>query len=153
MGRLFDAVASVLGVRHSVSYEAQAAIELEALSRGVTPDRAYQFGFLNEDPVRIVAAPVWHEILEDLRMGVAPARISACFHGGVAEMVREICGRVRKATGVAHIGLTGGVFQNVLLLEHCRRALEADGFRVHAHRVVPPNDGGLALGQAWLGRR
>lgn len=153
MGRLFDAVASVLGVRHSVSYEAQAAIELEALSRGVTPDRAYQFGFLDEDPVRIVAGPVWHEILEDLRMGVAPARISARFHGGVAEMVREICRRVREATGVAHIGLTGGVFQNVLLLEHCRGALEADGFRVYAHRVVPPNDGGLALGQAWLGRR
>jgi hydrogenase maturation protein HypF len=79
--------------------------------------------------------------------------MAARFHAGVAEMVRETSERMHAAQGVRRVGLTGGVFQNVLLLELCRQALEGAGFTVFVHRVVPPNDGGIALGQAWLARR
>jgi hydrogenase maturation protein HypF len=152
MGRLFDAVAAVLGVRHTVSYEAQAAIELEALCRGAVADRGYRFAMEGEDPIRIGAGPMWHEMLADRRRGVESPQIAARFHAGVAEMVRETSERIRKARGVRRVGLTGGVFQNVLLLGLCQDALERAGFTVFTHRVVPPNDGGIALGQAWLAR-
>jgi hydrogenase maturation protein HypF len=152
MGRLFDAVAAVLGVRHTVSYEAQAAMELEALCRGTAADRGYRFAMQGEDPIRIGAGPLWAELLADRHRGMEGRQMAARFHAGVAEMVRETAERMREGRGVGRVGLTGGVFQNVLLLELCQQAMERAGFTVFTHRVVPPNDGGIALGQAWLAR-
>jgi hydrogenase maturation protein HypF len=146
MGRLFDAVASLLGVRHRIDYEGQAAIELEALAESagapagpplplaVRADRVI-------DPTAMVRG-----LVAALRAGTGPAVLAAAFHEAVADAVATVVARV--AGGVRLVGLTGGVFQNVLLLRACRNRLRGAGFEVLTHHTVPPNDGGLALGQA-----
>jgi hydrogenase maturation protein HypF len=148
MGRLFDAVASLLGVRHRIDYEGQAAIELEVLadSAGALPagPPALRLDVTADaviDPVGMVRA-----LVSSLRAGVAPAVLAAQFHRAVVTAVAEVVGTV--AGDVRVVGLTGGVFQNVLLLRACRHELQRAGFEVLTHRIVPPNDGGLALGQA-----
>lgn len=152
MGRLFDAVASVLHIREEVSYEAQAAIELEALCRNVEPDTAYSFGVLNGPPEIVDPTPMWLQLVADMQDGVDEAQVAARFHAGVAAMVRDVAMRARQNAGVHTVGLSGGVFQNGVLLDGTLTLLESAGFRVHTHKVVPPNDGGIALGQAWLAR-
>jgi hydrogenase maturation protein HypF len=149
MGRLFDAVASLLGVRHRIDYEGQAAIELEVLAdladtadEPATPTLVLAVradGVI--DPTPMVAAMV-----ANLRAGVNAAVLAAAFHQAVAVAVGEVVDRV--AGAVRLVGLTGGVFQNVRLLRVCRERLQQNGFEVLTHRTVPPNDGGLALGQA-----
>lgn len=153
MGRLFDAVAAVLGIRPTVNYEGQAAIELEALCRGTAVSGGYAFESLAGQPLVLNPAPLWQELLRDLANGVGNPRIAARFHAGVARMVADVCVELRKSNGVNRVGLSGGVFQNVLLLGLCQKALEDAGFAVFTHSTVPPNDGGIALGQAWLARR
>ncbi|GAA2547073.1 carbamoyltransferase HypF [Pseudonocardia hydrocarbonoxydans] len=138
VGRLFDAVASLLGVRHTVTHEGQAAMELEALAAGDGP--ALRLG-ADLDP-----APVLAGLVEGLRAGVPVAALASAFHEALAAAVAEVVARV--CGGVGLVGLTGGAFQNVLLLRLTRRRLQDAGFTVLVHRVVPPNDGGLALGQA-----
>jgi len=151
MGRLFDAVSSLLGVRHIASYEAQAAMELEHLADahmlhgGITEGvRPYRF-----DPVgdEIDAAPVLRAMIDDLRGGGAAGPIAAGFHLAVAELIADTADRLRDETGIERIALSGGVFQNVLLLRLTRAALAARQLQVLTHSLVPPNDGGLALGQ------
>jgi hydrogenase maturation protein HypF len=148
MGRLFDAVASLLGVRQRIDYEGQAAIELEALadSVGDTGGPALRLAVRIDgviDPAGMLRAMV-----SALRAGVQPAVLAAEFHQAVAVTVTEA---VRKAAGpIRLVGLTGGVFQNVLLLRGCRQRLQQAGFEVLIHHTVPPNDGGLALGQAAI---
>ncbi len=155
MGRLFDAVASAIGVRHVATYEAQAAIELEAmadLSEGI----GYPFDLAGDDPIRIDPAPMWRALVADLLAGVLPARIAGRFHRGVAAVVVALAERLRARDGLKTAALSGGVFQNVTLLGLCVRPLRTAGFDVLLHRQVPPNDGGLALGQiaiAAAGRR
>ncbi len=153
MGRLFDAVASLVGARHDISYEAEAALNLETLAaRGDMPTR-YAFGVVGGAlPLRIDWRPVIAAIAADVLAGVSPARIAAGFHAAVAAMTVEVSGRLRQAGAGDTVGLTGGVFQNAVLTERAAAGLAAAGFRVVLHRVVPPNDGGLALGQAVLGR-
>ena len=167
MGRLFDAVASLLGIRHTVTYEAQAALELEDLAADVrasdvrasdvraldvllapgevTKDR-YRFGL--DDGSVIDPSPVWAALVADLRAGVATRVAAAAFHDAVAEVVAEAATIVRDRTGSTVVGLTGGVFQNAVLVSATRSRLVERGFRVLTHTLVPPNDGGLALGQA-----
>jgi hydrogenase maturation protein HypF len=155
MGRLFDAVSSLLGVRHTASYEAQAAMELEHLADeeagGRTGEGAlsacagpYRFAVSGEE---IDAAPMLRAIVDDMRRGCPTGPIAASFHLAVAELIADTADRLRDATGIERVALSGGVFQNVLLLRLARAALEARGLRVLTHRLVPPNDGGLALGQ------
>lgn len=144
MGRLFDAVASLLGVRHAVTYEGQAAIELEALAAGHPPSPSRGFAAVGEgvfDP-----APVLGDLVAGLRQGIPSAELAAAFHVAVADAVAEVVAQV--AGPVRTAGLTGGVFQNVLLLRLTRDRLRMRGFEVLTHRVVPSNDGGIALGQA-----
>ena len=146
MGRLFDAVSSLLGLRHVATYEAQAALELEWCAQthvGAAP--RYRFGFSGGeiDPGAVLAGMV-----DDLGGDRPVAAIAAGFHGAVADLIAAVAGRLRDDTGITRVVLTGGVFQNVLLVELARRALDARGLRVLTHRLVPPNDGGLALGQA-----
>ncbi|WP_094287585.1 carbamoyltransferase HypF [Mycobacterium lehmannii] len=150
MGRLFDAVASILNVRHGVDYEGQAAIELEALAAcGLTArDSLSATGLriaVNPDGT-LDPAPMLAAIVAALREGISPADLAAGFHRAVATAVTDV---VCQAAGPIRLaGLTGGVFQNVLLAAECRRQLHDAGFTVLTHHTVPPNDGGLALGQA-----
>ncbi len=144
MGRLFDAVAALCGVRQWVNYEAQAAVELEALAEG--RETAY-YSFDIEGDV-ISARTLWQQLVADLRAGESPAVMAARFHGGVAQMTVEVCRRLRQATGSHEVALSGGVWQNMLLLALTVGLLQGEGFRVYLHRQVPANDGGLALGQA-----
>lgn len=149
VGRLFDAVASLLGVRHRIDYEGQAAIELEALaeSAGRQPGRhgpslplaVRADGVI--DPV-----PMVQTMVAALYAGTPRAVLAAAFHHAVAVAVADVVTRVAGTTRL--VGLTGGVFQNVLLLCACRDLLRRNGFEVLTHHTVPPNDGGLALGQA-----
>ena len=150
MGRLFDAVASLLGVRHAVDYEAQAAIELEGLARGInSSDGGSGYGFDCAADV-FDAASVIRAIVADLSAGVGTATIAARFHAGVARLVGELAGRTRADGGPDTVVLSGGVFQNVVLLRAARHALREQGFTVLVPTQLPPNDGGLALGQVLI---
>jgi len=146
MGRLFDAVAALAGVRQEVNYEAQAAIEFEsALDKNELG--AYLFEVKNEtvDPRPAIIA-----MLTDIRAGVPIPVLSARFHNGVADMVFQVCRQIRLETGLKEIALSGGVWQNMALLERAVRGLSENGFVVYVHHQVPTNDGGLALGQALV---
>jgi hydrogenase maturation protein HypF len=146
MGRLFDAVASLLGVRQRIDYEGQAAIELEALADAADDQAALP---LTVRPDGIIdPAPMVRAIVSGLRCGAHPATLALAFHRAVAVAVAEVVSQV--AGDVALVGLTGGVFQNVLLLRECHSRLQTKGFEVLTHQTVPPNDGGLALGQAAI---
>jgi hydrogenase maturation protein HypF len=155
MGRLFDAVSSLLGVRHTVDYEAEAAIELESLARSyggtVTP---YAFGLHSAAaPSAVVAdaAPVIRAVVDDVRRGVPAAEVAARFHAGVAALVVELCTHERERSGLDVVALGGGVFANTVLLDAGVRLLEERGFTVLRPRLLPPNDGGIALGQILVG--
>ena len=150
MGRLFDAVAALAGVRQTASYEAQAAIEFEALVDR-TEGRSYEFAIADTDN-RIVLdpGPVLEAIVDDLRDGTTAGVIAARFHTAVATVIVETAERIRSQTGIATVGLSGGVFQNVTVTHAAGIALDEKGFSVLTHRLVPPNDGGLALGQAVI---
>jgi len=146
MGRLFDAVASLLGIRHRIDYEAQAAIELEVLADS-TGEAVAPTLRLDVRPDGVIdPAGMLRTMVAALRAGVQPAVLAAGFHEAVAVAVAETVDLV--AGPVRLVGLTGGVFQNVLLLRACRQRLQQAGFEVLTHHTVPPNDGGLALGQA-----
>lgn len=151
MGRLFDAVSALIGVRQVVAYEAQAAIELEGLSRDVevgTTRYAFEVDTARS-PVVFDPAPVLRTAVDDLRSGVSAAVIGARFHRAVADLIVELA--VARAAPGQPVALSGGVFQNVLLLKTTLNALHAKGFNVVTHRRVPPNDGGIALGQLLVG--
>jgi hydrogenase maturation protein HypF len=151
MGRLFDAVASLLGVRHRIDYEGQAAIELEALAQPAFDNPA---GPAPSLPLTVRAdgvidpATMVQTMVSGLCAGTQTAVLAAAFHQAVADAVVKVVGQV--AGTVRLVGLTGGVFQNVLLLRACRKRLQLAGFEVLTHHTVPPNDGGLALGQAAI---
>jgi hydrogenase maturation protein HypF len=151
-GRLFDAVASLAGVRDSVSYEGQAAIELEWLATEVACDgAAYPFGLIDanaeSESLVIDARPLIHAVVEDVKAGVEARRMARRFHTTLVAIIAAVCERIRGATGLKDVVLSGGVFLNALLTQETCTRLERDGFRVLRHRLVPPNDGGLSLGQ------
>ncbi len=151
MGRLFDAVSSLIGVRHEVAYEAQSAIELEGLSRNADQNgTAYSFGVdASGFPALIDPGPVLAAIIGDQRAGTPAGVIGAKFHRAVADLVVDVAGM--EDTGGQPIALSGGVFQNALLLRLVVTGLRSKAFRVITHRHVPPNDGGIALGQLLVG--
>jgi hydrogenase maturation protein HypF len=188
-GRLFDAVAALLGVRDAINYEGQAAIELEqwadpaergAYRAAIEPGPADPasagdsgaggggaagplrvpgagplgvpgagpLGVRGAGPLRVRGADLVRAAAEDLLAGAGPAVIAARFHRGVAAAIVEVCTALRETSGLGTVALSGGVFQNVLLLGHVVDRLEESGFRVLTHARVPPNDGGISLGQA-----
>jgi hydrogenase maturation protein HypF len=140
-GRLFDAVAAIAGVRREINFEGQAAIELEAIADPACAER-YPFEIAGEE---LDFRPMIESIV---RGHEPPAVIAARFHHTLAAAIREMCVRVRAEAALNRVCLSGGTFQNMLLLGLTVRALEDSGFEVFLHRSVPPNDGGLALGQA-----
>jgi hydrogenase maturation protein HypF len=140
-------VAAILAVRDTVTYEGQAAIELEQLAHR-SPLAAYPAAVSDLAGLQIDGAALIRAVADDAAAGVDRARIAARFHGGLAASVVEVCRRVREdAAGLDTVALSGGVFQNVRLLEATGDALGAAGFEVLRHRQVPPNDGGISLGQ------
>ncbi|MHA7959223.1 carbamoyltransferase HypF [Streptomyces sp. L500] len=160
MGRLFDAVSSLAGVRHRAGYEAQAAVELEAYAaRGLADHgRPYAFaprgGRAAEDgPLLLDPAPVLRAVVADVRAGTPAEVVAARFHLAVADAVAAVCAVVRRRSGVGTVALTGGVFANAVLEEECARRLAGAGFTVVRHRRVPCGDGGLALGQLLVAAR
>lgn len=154
-GRLFDAVAALVGVPGSgrATYEGQAAIELELAAGGPT-DQVYPFRLrLGNDGLVIETRHMIGGIVEDLLDSRPASEVSAGFHRTMAEMVAAVCERLREERSVDAVALSGGTFQNMLLLTQTIRLLEERGFVVYRHRRVPANDGGISLGQAVLADR
>lgn len=150
-GRLFDAIASIIGLRHTVSFEGQAAMMLEAAAadawEGAEP---YAFAVAETAPAEVDLRPMVGEIVEEVRRGESPARMAARFHATLVAAIAEVCRRMRAALGLDRVCLSGGCFQNARLLEGAVQALRADGFAVYTQRAVPANDGGISLGQAAI---
>ena len=146
MGRLFDAVASLLGVCQEVTYEGQAAVELEQVARGGDP---VAMDFSMKDAV-LDPIPIVQSVVDGLCGGVPVADLAAGFHDAVIRATATAASACARAAGISTIGLTGGVFVNRLLREGLQNLLADNGFDVLTHRIVPCNDGGLALGQAVI---
>jgi hydrogenase maturation protein HypF len=147
MGRLFDAVSGLIGVRSLVNYEGQAAIELEALADRICVD-AYEFR-INDGNV-ISAHEVIRAAVVDLWSGTPAGTVAAKFHTGVARLILSLAEKIRAAHKLNRIALSGGVFQNLVLLSRVKPLLHASGFDVFTHSRVPANDGGISLGQAAI---
>ncbi|HKN42649.1 MAG TPA: hypothetical protein VJW23_01900, partial [Propionibacteriaceae bacterium] len=154
MGRLFDAVSSLAGVCHRIAYEAEAAMRFEGIARtviGQTPD-PYEFMISNDDEMIIAdPAPVIQAAAADVIDGTPSELIASRFHLAVAEMMIMIAERLRTATQINTVALSGGVFLNVLLTRLAADRFQDRGFRVLRHHLVPPSDAGIALGQLVIG--
>lgn len=145
-GRLFDAVASIAGLRQISHFEGQAAMELEFALHGIETNESYEFGFRvegSQEPMELDWGPMLRSIIGDVRDGVSVDRIAAKFHNTLVEMIVTVARRV----GEEKVVLTGGCFQNKYLTERAITRLSEEGFRVYWHQRIPPNDGGIALGQ------
>ncbi len=148
-GRLFDAVSSIVGLRHEVTFEGQAAIELEMIADpGI--ERAYPYEVTGDDPAQVDMRPMIQAILSDLSRAVAASEIAAAFHNTIGKLIVDVCQKVRQRDGLNRVCLSGGTFQNMFLLERAVRGLRQNGFDIFLHSKVPPNDGGIALGQAVI---
>lgn len=157
LGRLFDAIAALLGLRSEVQYEGQAAIELETLAVGasfMTPScqpssttPSITIPTKHDIPMILDVTPLIRAIVSDIQQRVPLPQIAARFHHALAELLAQTCLGIREQSGLNEVALSGGVFQNRLLLEQLHKRLEQMAFRVYLNRRVPPNDGGLSLGQ------
>ncbi|MBA3762562.1 MAG: carbamoyltransferase HypF, partial [Chthoniobacterales bacterium] len=143
-GRLFDAVAGLIGLRSRASFEGQAAMELEFTIQSRVED-AYSFALREESPFVLDWQPTIMEIIDNLRDGEARAIISAKFHNTLAEMIVAVAQKISQQKVV----LSGGCFQNRYLAERTIDRLSAEGFRPYWHQRIPPNDGGISLGQIF----
>jgi len=146
-GRLFDAVSALLGVRDTINYEGQAAIEMEQLADPAERG-AYRAGIEPGEPFRIKGADLVRQAAEDLARGTERAVIAARFQQGIVRLIEDGCATIRDRHGLGTVALSGGVFQNLTVLGEAVTRLEARGFRVLTHARVPCNDGGISLGQA-----
>ncbi len=150
LGRLFDAIAALIGLRNEVFYEGQAAIELEVLAwseHGTHAKEAYPFVIREQTPAILDVSPMIRAIVSDIQKGLSPLHIAHRFHRTIAELLAAAACEARERTGLHSVALSGGVFQNRLLLETLIAQLEEMDFQVYINRRVPPNDGGLSLGQ------
>ncbi|MDD2497704.1 MAG: carbamoyltransferase HypF, partial [Desulfitobacteriaceae bacterium] len=148
-GRLFDGVAALIGLKNKITYEGQAAVELEQL---ITPgeDDFYPFEISSSGQWEIDWRPLIRGVVDDLKNGISQGVIAAKFHNTVAQMCMKTCLLIREFYGINKVALSGGVFQNVYLVNEAEDLLIRERFRVLTHRRVPPNDGGLSLGQALV---
>jgi len=163
MGRLFDAISALVGIRGEIDYEGQAAVELEmtAHSSVITGELgetisfnnnvSYPYRIVGDKEIKIVCLrELLSAVIEDLHQGISKGRIAVKFHNTVAQMINEMCHLIADETGISQVALSGGVFQNRLLLRKAVSLLESSGFQVFTHRQVPCNDGGISLGQAVI---
>lgn len=149
-GRLFDGISSLLGICHQISYEGQAAIELEALA---DPDESGLYSLSISDDLIFQAGPMILEILTDLNQGCPIPAISARFHNTISQLVLEMAVKLKRIHHLNQVALSGGVWQNMSLLRNSYLRLQKAGFKIYIHKQVPANDGGLALGQAVIGQK
>jgi hydrogenase maturation protein HypF len=145
-GRLFDAVASLVGLRQEVNFEGQAAIELEAIAEDGVEER-YPYAVEGEE---LDFRPAIEAIMREVGAGVTQGRMAAKFHNTLAAATVEVCRRIEQESKLRRVCLSGGTFQNMRLLGLTVAGLRASGFEVFLHAQAPPNDGGLALGQAAI---
>jgi hydrogenase maturation protein HypF len=152
MGRLFDAVSALTGVRFVIEYEAQAAIDLEMLALDAEGETGqYPFSTIDNDGISVIKIhDLLTAIIDDLHSITAKAIIAARFHNTVAQMIAEVCQSISVKTGIKKAALSGGVFQNRLLVRKTIPRLESAGMEVYTHRQVPCNDGGISLGQVVI---
>ena len=151
-GRLFDAVSALAGVKEEIDYEAQAAIELEMLAPDeVFESESYPFSIVEHEGVRVVRlGELLSAIVKDVRNQTSASLISLKFHHTMAQIITDMCRLIMGETGITQVVLSGGVFQNRLLLKLASAALQREGFSVLTHHLVPCNDGGISLGQAVI---
>ena len=151
-GRLFDAIAALTGVRSVIDYDAQAAIELEMIVRNdVRETGVYPFSIDQQQRKQVVRlGELFEAIVIDVKDGTPPETISAKFHRTAAQLIAKVCTLVAQNRGIDQVALSGGVFQNRLLLRLVTAALRQEGFSVLTHRLVPCNDAGISLGQAVI---
>jgi len=150
-GRLFDAVAAIAGIRQQVTYEAQAAIELEMAIGNHESDDAYQFALLPEaDSLIISTRSMFESLVEDICRHWPVAEISRKFHNGLVNVFVQIAGKLRKATSFNRVCLSGGTFNNRYLTTRFTSQLQSEEFEVFTQNEVPAGDGGLSLGQAMV---
>lgn len=150
LGRLFDAVAALLGLHNEIIYEGQAAIELEVLALRASSSQGYPLALEDSAPDIVEVTPLIRAIVNDMQRGIPKAQVARRFHASIAELLATACLNAREQTGLNTVALSGGVFQNRLLLETLSTRLQALAFDVYTNRLVPPNDGGLSLGQAAI---
>ncbi len=150
-GRLFDAVSALLGFHGQATYEAQAAIQLEMMADHEDNGMSYPFSILHRDGAKLVQlSEVWRGILEDLRAQLPRSAIALKFHATIAQITTEMCRQIATESGLNRVALSGGCFQNRLLLTKTVDALYEAGLEVLTHSQVPCNDGGVSLGQATI---
>lgn len=156
MGRLFDAVSALLGICTETTYTGQPAVELEMAASLETTHggaRTSPYGLIVNTasrPWQIDPAPIIRGVVDDIRAGIGPGAIAARFHHTIAALIAEVCAMMSQETGLARVVLGGGVFQNAYLVELLKQMLLQRGLMPVLHSQVPPNDGGLALGQAVI---
>lgn len=146
MGRLFDAVSALIGVRQTATYEGQAAIELENICDPTVLD-AYSIPFENNT---VLIKPLLEQIIRDWTENIPQSTISTRFHNGLAHLSVELCKQIRNETSIKTVALSGGVWQNITLLTKTLALLRQEGFHPLIHRQVPANDGGISLGQVMI---
>ena len=147
-GRLFDAVSSLLGVRGKINYEGQAAIELEMLAEN-RQEKFYPFEIVEEGEKFVVdTLPLVRCVIEEKKRGVNTTVVATRFHWTVSHIILKVCQKIRGCFGLNKVALSGGVFQNILIVKQVHSLLTSSGFEVFLHSIVPPNDGGISLGQA-----
>lgn len=161
VGRLFDGVSALLGIRNKINYEGQAAIELEMISAS-NCEEAYDYTITQDSTsdnanfsqfsthYLIGYEKIIDGVVNDLLKKIDKSVISAKFHNTLSAIIKDICAKIREKTSVNKVALSGGVFQNMYLLEHSCESLQEENFEIYTHSLVPPNDGGISLGQASI---
>jgi hydrogenase maturation protein HypF len=148
LGRLFDGIAAILDIRYEVSYEGQAAVELE-MTAAKSGQTVYPYEYVKEKKAyQIHVYPMIRAVVEDMDRGICVSDISRRFHSTLIHLFADLCGKLRDDTGCNRIVLSGGVFQNVILLSGLESVLKEVGFEVFTHSKIPTNDGGISFGQA-----
>jgi hydrogenase maturation protein HypF len=152
MGRLFDAVAAIIGLRGTIQYEAQAAIDLETCaSEAPNEKESYPFSASEQDGISVIKVrDILGAVIDDWKAKTPRTVIATRFHNTIARMIMETCQGISAKTGIKVAALSGGVFQNRILLRKTRTMVESAGLRVYTHQQVPCNDGGISLGQAVI---
>jgi hydrogenase maturation protein HypF len=150
LGRLFDGVASMVGLKQSVSFDGQAALDLEAVAHRGSGD-VLPYEILPEGEILVLDwAPLVKTIVDGKLMGADISQLARSFHLTLVKAFVDMAKRIRDRTGIDRTALSGGCFQNRILLEGCVSELEQEGFEVFTHQRIPANDGGISLGQAVI---
>ncbi len=154
-GRLFDAVSSLCSIRHKITFESQAAIELQANCRRINSSERYDFDIKKDEEQNLFIIdliPLIKEVVNDIKNSIPIESISSKFHQTVIESFACAAEKVSSEAGLKRVVLSGGVFSNIFILTGMTHALEKKGFTVYSHNKVPPNDGGISLGQAVIAK-